>query len=269
VTVLIAFFFTACNNNTTKEKTLEIIAVTTLPNKTTYTVGEDFNPEGMVVTAYYDDGSTAEISGYTIIGFDSAIAGNKTITVSFEDKTATLTVNIQKTLESIAVTTLPNKTTYTVGEDFNPAGMIVTAYYDDGSSAAVAYTITGYNSDIAGGKTITVTFEDKTAAFTVNVWQAERFAVTFTQITDAAPQIEGPVIYLIDREGKSSSAIVEIDDPDRYGSIKWHINGNVIEADSVTLQSSDYGLIGEYFITVEVRKDGIPYSKTVTFSVAP
>jgi len=175
----------------------------------------------------------------------------------------------EKTLESIAVTTLPNKTTYTIGEDFNPAGMVVTAYYDDGSTAAVVYTITGFDSDIAGIKTITVTFEDKTSTFTVTVYQVFIFAVTFTQITDAAPEIEGPVIYLIDREGKPSSAIVEIDDPDRYDSIKWHINGNVIEGDSVTLHSSDYGLIGEYFITVEVRKDGIPYSKTVTFSVAP
>jgi len=176
----------------------------------------------------------------------------------------------EKTLESIAVTTLPSKTIYTIGEVFNPTGIVVTAVYDDGSSEVITgYSMDGFDSSSAGGKTITVTFEEKIATFTVNVWQAERFTVTFTQITDAAPEIEGPVIYLIDREGKPASAIVEIDDPDRYDSVKWHINGNVIEGDSVTLQSSDYGLIGEYFITVEVRKDGIPYSKTVTFSVAP
>jgi len=176
----------------------------------------------------------------------------------------------EKTLESIVVTTMPSKTIYTIGEVFNPAGMVVTAVYDDSSSQAITgYSISGFDSSFAGGKIITVTFEEKTAAFTVNVWQAERYTVTFTQITDAAPEIEGPTIYLIDREGKPSSAIVEIDDPDRYDSIKWHVNGNVTEGDSVTLHSSDYSLIGEYFITVEVRKDGIPYSKTVTFIVAP
>jgi len=176
-----------------------------------------------------------------------------------------------KSLTSIAVTTLPTKTAYIIGEDFNPAGMVVTAAYDDGSTAIVAgYTLDGFDSAAAGNKTVMVTFEGNTDAFTVTVRQAESFAITFAQLADAAPEIEGPFIYLLDREGKPTVATVTLSEPEQYdsGSIKWHVNGVVTPGDTVTLRSSDLGRVGEYFITVEVIKDGIPYNKTVSFTVA-
>lgn len=45
------------------------------------------------------------------------------------------------TLESIAITTPPTKTAYTVGETFDLSGMVVTATYSDGTTA----TVTGYD----------------------------------------------------------------------------------------------------------------------------
>ena len=48
------------------EKTLQSIAITTPPTKTTYVERETFNPTGMVVKATYSDGTTATISDYII-----------------------------------------------------------------------------------------------------------------------------------------------------------------------------------------------------------
>lgn len=46
----------------------------------------------------------------------------------------------EKTLESIAVKTAPTKTTYTEGDHFEPAGLVITATYDDTSTEDIAYS---------------------------------------------------------------------------------------------------------------------------------
>jgi hypothetical protein len=82
-----------------------------------------------------------------------------------------------KILSGIAVTTPPVKTTYTVGDVFDSAGMVVTATYNDGSTDPVTgYTLSGFNSSTVGLRMVTVTYEGKTATFTVTVG----YAITMT-----------------------------------------------------------------------------------------
>ena len=80
-----------------------------------------------------------------------------------------------KTLSSIAVTTAPAKVTYTAGENFVPAGMVVTATYSDGSTEAVTgYTFTPNGALTTDDTSITISYTEggvtKTAtqAITVN-----------------------------------------------------------------------------------------------------
>ena len=154
----------------TVNKVITSIAVTTPPTKTVYIIGETLNPAGMVVTATYSDGSTQAVTGYTTSGFSSTTAGQKTVTVTYEGKTATFTVTVNKTLTSIAITTQPTKTTYDIGDTLDTAGMVVTATYSDSTTQVVTgYTTSGFSSATAGQKTVTVTYEGKTATFTVTV----------------------------------------------------------------------------------------------------
>ena len=72
-------------------------------------------------------------------------------------------------LDSITVSG-PTKTEYKIGEELDLAGLEVTAHYSDGSEVAVeGYEVSGFDSSTAGEKTVTVTYEGKIAAFTVNV----------------------------------------------------------------------------------------------------
>lgn len=72
-------------------------------------------------------------------------------------------------LDSITVSG-PTKTEYKIGEELDLAGLEVTAHYSDGSEVAVEeYEVSGFDSSTAGEKTVTVTYEGKIAAFTVNV----------------------------------------------------------------------------------------------------
>lgn len=84
-----------------KPGTLQRIEITTKPDKTTYTKGEQFNPAGMVVTATHSDGSTKVLNAneYKILlSGPLNNVGAQTITISYEEngvtKTATLTVTV-------------------------------------------------------------------------------------------------------------------------------------------------------------------------------
>lgn len=74
----------------------------------------------------------------------------------------------------IAITTLPTKTEYLVGQSLDLSGLIVTGTYNDGTTATVPVTaanISGFDSSApATGQTVTVTVDGKTAAFTVNTF---------------------------------------------------------------------------------------------------
>ena len=177
------------NSPSATTKTLDSIAVTTAPTKTTYTAGENFNPAGMVVTATYSDTSTAAVTSYTVTDGNSLTAGKTSVTISYTEgsvtKTCTqdITVNAApKTLDSIAVTTAPTKTTYTAGENFNPAGMVVTATYSDTSTAAVtSYTVTDGNSLTAGKSTVTISYTEDGVTKTCTQ------AITVNAVTPPAP----------------------------------------------------------------------------------
>ncbi|MBR5769128.1 MAG: tyrosine-protein phosphatase [Clostridia bacterium] len=74
------------------------IAVTVLP-KWQYEEGDEFDPTGMEVVAYYDDGTQAVLTAeeYVISGFESTV-GEHTITVSVGEFSDTFAVNVSRKL---------------------------------------------------------------------------------------------------------------------------------------------------------------------------
>ena len=68
-----------------------------------------------------------------------------------------------KVLSSITVSTNPTKTDYNVGETFSPAGMVVTASYTDGTTAALnagSYTYTPNGALTANDTVITIHYSE-------------------------------------------------------------------------------------------------------------
>lgn len=132
---------------------------------------------GATITLTITPDTGKQLKAGTLKYNDTAIIGNTftmpaadvVITAEFEDK--------QVVLESISITTPPDKTTYTVGDALDLTGMVVTAEYSDDTSK----TVTGYTTDPAQGTTldtagtitVTVTYTEgdisKTAAFDVTV----------------------------------------------------------------------------------------------------
>ena len=115
---------------------------------------------------------------YSVAGFDSETEGVKTVMVSYQGKTAQFTVEVkaqeipEKTLTGIRIDQKPTKTEYEVGEELDLSGLVVTGIYDDQSEAVLpegAYSVTGFDSETEGVKTVTVSCQGKTAQFEIQV----------------------------------------------------------------------------------------------------
>ena len=83
-------------------KKVERIEITTPPTKTEYMAGEDFDPTGMVVTAHYTDGTTADLSRdkYVIFDGDQLTKGQTDVTIQYNDGSGSSNI---KTYQAITV----------------------------------------------------------------------------------------------------------------------------------------------------------------------
>lgn len=94
-------------------------------------------------------------------------------------------------LVSIAVTTPPAKTVYEYGDSFQSAGMVVTATYSDGSSAAVSnYSISPTTFTSVGSQSVTISYTEH------GVTKTSTTAVTVNKKTlSAVPSQSGALTY--------------------------------------------------------------------------
>ena len=140
------------------------IAVSTPPTKVIYKAGEYFDPSGMVVTATFDNGTTKNVSGYTYSPTRTLQQDDSVITISYTKKGITKTTTQDITvvyLTSIAITNPPTYTSYYDDEIFNTAGMEVTAYYSDSTSAVITtYSISPSGTLPYGTTSVTISYSE-------------------------------------------------------------------------------------------------------------
>ena len=176
------------------EKTLDSIAVTANPTKTSYFVGEAFDPTGLEVTAHYTyEGGTEDVvlanSDYTLDfsgTFAASDVGTKAITVSYGQKTASFNVTVeqkQATLSSVVIEGTP-KTAYLVGDNYSREGLTAKAVYSDNSEIDVTenatWAISKEKAEAGDTKiTITATYENVVGEREVSVTVATPVSVSF------------------------------------------------------------------------------------------
>ena len=87
------------------EKTLSEISITTAPTKTTYTEGEKFDKSGMVITAKYSDGTTKNVTNYTITPSGNLTTSDTRVTISYSEGTVTKQITQPITVKANSGTT--------------------------------------------------------------------------------------------------------------------------------------------------------------------
>jgi hypothetical protein len=185
-------------------RVLASIEISNPPTKTAYKYGEVFSPAGMAVTARYTDGQSRTVTGYTYSPTGALKLSDTTITVSYTEgdvtKTTTQAITVAKALDRIAVTTPPNRTSYFSGEQFSAAGMVVTAYYTDGSSGAVTgYAYSPAGALAAGNTTITFSYTEG------GVTKTTTQAITVTTINTTLNSNSWATIKAVSDAGKGDN----------------------------------------------------------------
>lgn len=150
------------------------IVITRQPDRVRYRVGVPFSPKGMIITAVNNDGTTETIKlddpSLQISEIDTTTAGEKVLKIKYGVFETEMPITVYDSeLTGIAAST--TKTAYLKGEELDLNTITVLAAYSDGTEelAKDAYEVTGYDKTKVGDQQITVTFNDKTAVFTVNV----------------------------------------------------------------------------------------------------
>ena len=143
--------------------------ITSYPAKTEYLQYDVFDSTGLKVEATYNDGTTEEITNYELVGYSSN-PGTHTVSVAYEGWVKTFTVNVSPRVLTNLIVVAPTKLTYFLSEEFDPTGLTVTACYNNGQQVVIEdYSITGFDSNTPGTKTITIGYGGLTSEFSVSV----------------------------------------------------------------------------------------------------
>jgi len=190
--LLVSFGLVAC----TQTLTVTDIEVTA-PTKLAYEVDDEFNPAGLIVRTVMSDGSKVALAptDYTLTGFTSATAGQKTVTVTVGEFTKTFVVTINAPVAPDAVqtgieVTPPTKLSYKINEALVTTGLVVKRVFDDGSKPTLnpdQYQLVGFSSAAAGTVVVTVLDGAFAGTFTVTVLSAQTLTV-------GSPAISGEFI---------------------------------------------------------------------------
>ena len=152
------------------------IYISKKPTKLIYFQGDELDLSGLEITAKYDDNSESVINNWTASPSENSIlseTGIITITVSYYGKQTSFYVTVEPKISSIYINKKPKKLDYHCDETLELTGLEVKARYSNNSEKI----ITGWTSSPAensklstiGTVNITITYEEKTTSFTVNV----------------------------------------------------------------------------------------------------
>ncbi|MDR0502455.1 MAG: bacterial Ig-like domain-containing protein [Treponema sp.] len=215
---------------------LNITAVYTQGGKTIFTSTPlDELKDDLIVTAYLSDSTSYNPTGYTLSG--TLTAGTSIITASYSGQTATFNV----TVTAVALSNIT--AVYTQSGDVHPStplnnlkdDLTVTSHYNDGTNQTVtSYTLSGTLT--VGERTITVTYNDKTTTFNVNV-TAE--GVTLLNITAVYTQ-GGKTIYPstpLDELKDDLTVTAHLSDSTSYNPATYTLSGTLTVGSSTITAS--------------------------------
>ena len=203
------------------KKNLTGLSIGSNPSKTEYLEGENISTNGLVVNAHFDDGSTANVTGSCSFSGYSSTPGVKTVTVSYSGKQTAFTVTVKsKSPTSLTLKSMPNKTTYEIGEKINTTGLTGQVSFDNGTLDVLSDFDILYDDNITntvGDKTISVNYyyNNKTVStsFFVTVLEADPTSPTnpTNPVTPTNPVNPEDAAFIVSSISEKSGATVSID----------------------------------------------------------
>jgi hypothetical protein len=256
-TFLLGFFllagFLSCSQPSSGDSSpvLLSIEVTNPPNKTYYTKNEVFDPGGMILTGYNDNGGSRELAGYTVLPVDTSTAGEKTVTVGFDSLETSFSVFVNEyPLEGIVLVSPPDKTEYARGEDFDPAGLVLEGKYPDGQRPIEGYTH-DFDSSVEGTFTVTLTLNGFTAGFEITVDPAALVSIAVSSPPDKT-------LYSVGEQFLPAGLVIS----------GTYTDGGVKTETEYTFSGTGTGTVGERTVTVTLGRGDKKFTTTFIIVVS-
>jgi len=239
---------------TVQPKALDNIEITKAPTDITYVEGEEFNPAGMIVKANYNNSDSEEITDYIVVDGENLEAGQTTVTISYTKngvtKTATQGITVEaKVLKSIEITKAPTNTTYIEGAEFNPAGMVVKAIYNNSEEEIIDYIVLNGEALEAGQTTVTISYTKN------NVTQTVTQKITVQEKVLESIKIANP---------PTKTRYIEGENFNSKGMIVKAVYNNESEEEIInyTVENGSGLSLNQETVTIKYQENGI--TKTVT-----
>lgn len=179
---------------------LTSIAVSGTPTKTTYFDGEPFDPTGLVVTGTYDDGTQKEITDGIVWVKDPEILKLGTTSVDVMASVGNITseiytvkgITVKEKVTLIGIEANGTPAEFWKGDKFNHDGITITARWSDKSETDVTSDckFTAPDMNTAGKKTVTVTYENETCPYEIEVKTIENTKETAYTVSEAKKLID-------------------------------------------------------------------------------
>lgn len=187
------------------EESPESVEIYMLP-KTEFIVGDTFTYEGLALKLIYNNGSEKLLSSksFTVTEPNMGVTGTQTVNISYEYAvgeifTCAYNINVSPvSVVGIQITKLPDKLTYSQGEQIDLTGMQVTKIYNNGKTEVVSNNQlrTTYNFMNIGETTVVVNYSGFTADFQCTVTQIETDATITVESKNcsAGGTVQVPVV---------------------------------------------------------------------------
>lgn len=190
-------------------KSVSSIYIKTAPTKTSYEVGETFDPTGLVVTVNYSDSTSQDVSylsNPTSFTFNPSTSTslsklNTSVTITYGGKSASQSITVSDPVSLSSISISGQATSFVEGDAFVFGGT-VTAHFSDSSSNNVtsSSTFTGYDMTVVGEHTVTVSYTykgtTKSSSYGINVSQGTLSSIsvsgqTTTYVKNSAFSFDG------------------------------------------------------------------------------
>lgn len=161
------------------KREVEKLELLSEPKTKSFFVGDRIDTTGLTLRVTYNDGKTEETTTGFSTECDLSSAGTKTVTVTYGGESVEYQVAVTEAkLSAIAVSTLPNKMTYYVGEILDLTGLSLELIYENGASS---YINKGYGYQLEtfqfspttvadkNVNSVIVTYEGKQTSFEISV----------------------------------------------------------------------------------------------------
>ena len=134
--------------------------------QTQYTINEELNLNDAKLILTYSDDTQKEIdiTSNMITGFDTTTVGNKTLTITYNGKTAKVNYVVSELLVSAISIKSSFSTDYLIGENLDISGGELLVTYSNGSTKVISIDssmITNFNTSTIGQKQLTLTYKSK------------------------------------------------------------------------------------------------------------